>query len=34
MLIQSVHPKLASETLDQSQIAITLDLYSHATPTM
>jgi site-specific recombinase XerD len=34
MLSQGVHPKVASEMLGQSQIAITLDLYSHVTPTM
>jgi integrase len=33
MLVQGVHPKVASEMLGHSQIAITLDLYSHVTPT-
>jgi len=27
-------PKVVSETLDHSQIAVTLDLYSQVTPTM
>jgi hypothetical protein len=31
---RSVHPKIASEMLGHSSIAITLDLYSHVTPTM
>jgi len=34
MLRQGVHPKMASEMLGHSTIAITLDLYSHITPTM
>jgi integrase len=34
MLGQGVHPKLVSEMLGHSSVAITLDLYSHATPTM
>jgi integrase len=34
MLGQGVHPKVASEMLGHSTIAITLDLYSHVTPTM
>ena len=29
MLTAGVHPKVASERLGHSQIAITLDLYSH-----
>jgi integrase len=29
-----VHPKIVSEMLGHSTIAITLDLYSHVTPTM
>ena len=31
---QGVHPKIVSEMLGHSSIAITLDLYSHVTPTM
>lgn len=34
MLAQGVHPKIASEMLGHSQVAITLNLYSHVTPTM
>jgi Phage integrase family len=34
MLGQGVHPKVVSEMLGHSQIGITLDLYSHVTPTM
>lgn len=34
MLGQGIHPKIAAEMLGHSQIAITLDLYSHVTPTM
>lgn len=34
MLGQGVHPKIVSEMLGHSNIAITLDLYSHVTPTM
>jgi hypothetical protein len=34
MLARGVHPKIASEMLGHSTIAITLDLYSHVTPTM
>jgi integrase len=34
MLSQGVHPKIVSEMLGHSNIAITLDLYSHVTPTM
>lgn len=30
MLAAGVHPKVASERLGHSQIAVTLDLYSHA----
>jgi len=29
-----VHPKIVSEMLGHSQVSITLDLYSHVTPTM
>jgi hypothetical protein len=34
MLSQGVRPKLVSEMLGHSTVAITLDLYSHATPTV
>ncbi len=34
MLARGVHPKVASEMLGHSTVAITLDLYSHVTPTM
>lgn len=34
LLAQGVHPKIVSEMLGHSSIAITLDLYSHVTPTM
>jgi integrase len=34
MLERGVHPKIVSEMLGHSTIAITLDLYSHVTPTM
>jgi integrase len=34
MLRQGVHPKVVAEMLGHSQIGITLDLYSHVTPTM
>ena len=34
MLGRGVHPKIVSEVLGHSTIGITLDLYSHVTPTM
>ena len=34
MLGQGTHPKIVSERLGHSRISITLDLYSHVTPTM
>lgn len=34
MLGRGVHPKIVSEMLGHSTVAITLDLYSHVTPTM
>lgn len=34
LLGQGVHPKVVSEMLGHTNIGITLDLYSHATPTM
>jgi integrase len=33
-LSQGVHPKLVSDMLGHSTVAMTLDLYSHSTPTM
>ena len=34
MLRRGAHPKVVAEMLCHSQISITLDLYSHVTPTM
>ncbi len=34
LLGRGIHPKIVSEQLGHSQIAVTLDLYSHVTPTM
>ena len=34
LLGEGVHPKVVSEMLGHSKTAITLDTYSHATPTM
>jgi integrase len=34
MLGEGVHPKIASEMLGHSTVAITMDLYSHVSPTM
>ena len=34
MMGRGVHPKVVSEMLGHSQVSITLDLYSHVTPTM
>ena len=34
MLGRGIHPKIVSEMLGHSSVAITLDLYSHVTPTM
>ncbi|MDQ6852648.1 MAG: site-specific integrase [Actinomycetota bacterium] len=34
LLGEGVNPKIVSEMLGHAQIAITLDLYSHVTPTM
>jgi len=34
LLVQGVHPKLVQETLGHSQIALTLDTYSHMIPVM
>ena len=34
LLGEGIHPKIISEMLGRSQISVTLDLYSHVTPTM
>ncbi len=34
LLGRGVHPKIVNEMLDHATVAITLDLYSHVTPTM
>ena len=34
MLQQGTHPKIVQEMLGHSQISMTLDTYSHVTPTM
>jgi integrase len=34
LLRKGVHPKIVQELLGHSSIAITLDLYSHAVPTL
>jgi integrase len=34
LLHQGVHPKVVQEMLGHAQIAVTLDLYSHVTPTL
>jgi integrase len=34
MLEQGVHPKIVSERLGHSSVAITLDIYSHALPNL
>jgi integrase len=34
LLGKGVHPKVVAEMLGHSRIAVTLDLYSHVTPTM
>jgi site-specific recombinase XerD len=34
MLSHGVHPKVVSEMLGHSSVGITLDLYSHVTPTL
>ena len=31
---QGIHPKIVSEMLGHSTVAVTLDLYSHVTPSM
>lgn len=32
MLREGIHPKIVSEMLGHSSVAITLDIYSHVTP--
>jgi len=34
MLLQGVHPKIVSEMLGHSTVAITPDIYSHVTPSL
>ena len=34
LLSRGVHPKIASQMVGHSTVAITLDIYSHVTPTM
>jgi len=34
LLTQGIHPKVVSERLGHSKVSITLDLYSHVTPTL
>jgi site-specific recombinase XerD len=34
LLAQGVHPKVVQEMLGHSTIAITMDLYSHSTPSL
>ena len=34
LLSQGIHPKVVSELLGHSRVSITLDLYSHVTPTL
>ena len=34
LLSEGIHPKIVSERLGHSRVSITLDLYSHVTPTM
>ncbi len=34
LLEKGIHPKIVSEMLGHSKISMTLDLYSHVTPTM
>ncbi|MDQ1503142.1 MAG: integrase, partial [Actinomycetota bacterium] len=34
LLGKGIHPKVVSELLGHSQVGVTLDLYSHVTPTM
>ena len=34
MLSRGVHPKIVAETLGHARVGITLDVYSHVTPTM
>lgn len=34
LLARGIHPKIVSEMLGHTTVGITLDLYSHVTPTM
>ncbi|MHB1416505.1 MAG: hypothetical protein ACYC1C_14755 [Chloroflexota bacterium] len=34
MLGENVHPKIVQQTLGHAKISLTLDLYSHAVPTL
>jgi integrase len=34
LLAQGVHPKIVQEMLGHSSVAITIDLYSHVTPSL
>jgi site-specific recombinase XerD len=34
LLAQGVHPKVVQEMLGHSTVAITMDLYSHVTPSL
>ena len=34
MLSRGIHPKIAAETLGHARVGVTLDIYSHVTPTM
>jgi integrase len=34
MLLENINPKVVSETLGHSSVAITLDTYSHVLPSM
>ena len=34
LLAQGVHPKIVQEMLGHSSVSITMDLYSHSTPTL
>jgi len=34
MLLAGIHPKIVSEMLGHSSVAITLDMYSHVTPSL
>lgn len=34
LLVQGVHPKIVQEMLGHASISLTLDVYSHVTPSM